>query len=156
MTRRVLVSALAAAAFAAIPVLHAATQENGRSDRLACINHIAVVYEENHGFDLYGSWESVGWLLDAPVDAHTQVIQSGAFTIDDYIQPASLTSLVLTPFLRGDFADHTAHDTTSILATIERRFGLSPPSTREAAVRDLSSVHWAKSSNDDSVEVRGR
>jgi len=121
MKRRVFVSSLAAAAFAAIPVLHGAAQENGRSNRLARINHIAVVYEENHGFD-----------------------------------DLSLTSLVVTPFLRGDFVDHTAHDTTSIPATIERRFGLSPLSTRDAAVRDLSSVYSAKSPNDDSVEARGR
>ncbi len=33
--------------------------------------------------------------------------------------------------------DDTEHDTTSILATIEHRFGLAPLTTRDAAVADL-------------------
>jgi phospholipase C len=53
---------------------------------------------------------------------------------------------VLSPFLRGDFVvDHTQYDTTSIAATIERRFDLEPLSSRDAAVHDLSSVFRAKS-----------
>jgi phospholipase C len=39
--------------------------------------------------------------------------------------------------------DHTQHDTTSIVATIERRFDLAPLSSRDAAVHDLSSVFHA-------------
>ena len=39
--------------------------------------------------------------------------------------------------------DHTEHDTTSILSTIEHRFGLDPLGTRDAAVHDLSSVFTA-------------
>ena len=38
-----------------------------------------------------------------------------------------IPALVLAPGLKRDFAvDHTPHDTTSILATIEQRFGLKP------------------------------
>jgi phospholipase C len=41
----------------------------------------------------------------------------------------------------GDFdrsgVDHQAHDTTSILATIEHQYGLAPLSSRDAAVTDL-------------------
>lgn len=56
-----------------------------------------------------------------------------------------LPALVISPFLRGDFVvDHTQHDTTSILATIEHRYGLAPLSARDAAVQDLSSVFSAK------------
>ncbi len=52
-----------------------------------------------------------------------------------------IPALVIAPFLKRDFAvDHVVHDTTSILATIERRFGLAPLGTRDAAVKDLSSV----------------
>jgi phospholipase C len=36
--------------------------------------------------------------------------------------------------------DGTSYDTTSIMATIERRFGLAPVATRDADVADLSSV----------------
>jgi phospholipase C len=56
-----------------------------------------------------------------------------------------IPTLVISPFLRGDFVlDHTQHDTTSILTTIEHRFGLDPLSTRDAAVLDLSTVFDAK------------
>jgi phospholipase C len=54
---------------------------------------------------------------------------------------------VISPFLRGNFVvDHTQYDTTSIAATIERRFALAPLSSRDAAVHDLSSVFHAKQS----------
>jgi hypothetical protein len=33
--------------------------------------------------------------------------------------------------------DETEHDTTSVLPTIEHRFGLEPLSSRDAAVADL-------------------
>jgi acid phosphatase len=56
-----------------------------------------------------------------------------------------IPALVVSPFLRGNFVvDHTQYDTTSILATIEHRFGLAPLSTRDAAVNDLSNVFAAK------------
>jgi acid phosphatase len=58
-----------------------------------------------------------------------------------------LPALVVSPFLRGNFVvDHTQYDTTSILATIERRFDLAPLSSRDAAVHDLSRVFHAKQS----------
>jgi len=60
-----------------------------------------------------------------------------------------IPALVLSPRLRHRFAvDHTQYDTTSILATIERRFGLEPLSSRDAAVNDLLGAfrspgrHW--------------
>ena len=57
-----------------------------------------------------------------------------------------IPALVISPFLRGSFVvDHTEHDTTSILATIEHRFGLEPLSSRDAAVKDLSSAFQARS-----------
>ena len=56
-----------------------------------------------------------------------------------------IPALVIAPYLRGTFVvDHVQHDTTSILATLEHRFGLQPLGSRDAAVRDLSSVFVAK------------
>jgi acid phosphatase len=56
-----------------------------------------------------------------------------------------IPALVIAPRLRGDFVvDHTQHDTTSILSTIEHRYGLPALSSRDAAVNDLSSVFSAK------------
>ena len=55
-----------------------------------------------------------------------------------------IPALTIAPGIRGGFVvDRAKHDTTSILATIERRFGLPPVSSRDAAVRDMSSVFQA-------------
>jgi acid phosphatase len=52
-----------------------------------------------------------------------------------------IPALVVSPRLHDSFSvDHTEHDTTSILSTIEHRFGLPPLSSRDAAAADLSSV----------------
>jgi phospholipase C len=53
--------------------------------------------------------------------------------------------LVLAPGLRGrSVVDSASHDTTSILSTIEHRFGLAPLSSRDAQARDLSTVFAAR------------
>jgi phospholipase C len=52
-----------------------------------------------------------------------------------------IPALVLAPGLKHRAAvDHASHDTTSIMATIEHRYGLEPVSSRDAAVQDLSTV----------------
>ena len=54
-------------------------------------------------------------------------------------------ALILAPDLPGNFVvDHTEHDTTSILATIEHRFGVAALTNRDRTVPDLSSVWKAK------------
>jgi phospholipase C len=56
-----------------------------------------------------------------------------------------IPALIVSRFLRGNFVvDSTQYDTTSILATIEHRYGLAPLSPRDAAVNDLSNVFDAK------------
>jgi len=71
--------------------------------------------------------------------------QGGSGGVADQWGPGTrIPALVISPNLNGDFVvDHVAHDTTSILTTIEHRFGLAPLGTRDAAVRDLSSVYMA-------------
>jgi len=49
-----------------------------------------------------------------------------------------IPALVISRSLNHSGVDHTVYDTTSILATIERSFGLEPLSSRDAAVHDLS------------------
>jgi acid phosphatase len=50
-------------------------------------------------------------------------------------------ALILAPNLPGNFVvDHTEHDTTSVLSTIEHRFGVASLTSRDAQVADLSSV----------------
>lgn len=52
-----------------------------------------------------------------------------------------LPALVLGPHLKGQsVVDHTEYDTTSILATIEQRYGLAPLATRDAIVNSLVHV----------------
>jgi phospholipase C len=64
---------------------------------------------------------------------------------DEWGPGTRIPALVLARGLRGDFVvDHTQYDTTSIMATIERRFGLAPVSSRDAAVNDMSSVFSAR------------
>jgi len=52
-----------------------------------------------------------------------------------------IPALIVAPGLKRGFSvDHASHDTTSIMATIEHRFGLRPVSSRDARVQDLSTV----------------
>lgn len=52
------------------------------------------------------------------------------------------------PGTHGDFAvDHTQYDTTSIVKTIEQRYGLAPLSSRDAAVNGLANVFDAREAN---------
>ena len=46
-------------------------------------------------------------------------------------------ALVISPRLARSGVDHTQYDTTSILSTIEHRYGLDPLGTRDAAVNDI-------------------
>ena len=49
-----------------------------------------------------------------------------------------IPALLISPQLRRPFGvDHTSHDTTSIMATIEHRFHLAPLGSRDARVADL-------------------
>jgi len=59
-----------------------------------------------------------------------------------------IPALIIAPGTRGEFVvDHTQYDSTSIMATIEHRYGLAAIGTRDAAVNDLSSVFDAKEAN---------
>jgi phospholipase C len=69
----------------------------------------------------------------------TEGLSSGPH--DEWGPGTRVPTLIVTPFLRGSFVvDHTSYDTTSILATLERRYGLPPLGTRDAAIQDLSKV----------------
>ena len=69
---------------------------------------------------------------------HVAPPQGIAGATDQWGPGTRIPALLVSPVLKHPFAvDRTTHDTTSILATIERRFGLEPLTTRDAAVRDL-------------------
>jgi phospholipase C len=70
--------ALAGIALIAVVATGGAGAARG-DDQLQKINHIVVIYEENHSFDnLYGGWEGVNGLANADAAHTTQIAQSGA------------------------------------------------------------------------------
>jgi phospholipase C len=91
---------------------------------------VVVTYDE-----FGGQWDHV-----------TPPGQGGTAGAHDAFGPGTrLPALVIAAHLHDDFVvDHTTYDTTSILATIERRFGLQPLSSRDASVNDLSNVYQAR------------
>jgi len=51
-----------------------------------------------------------------------------------------IAAIAISPKFKHSGVDHTEHDTTSIMATIEHQYGLSSIGTRDAAVADLKSA----------------
>src|ERR1700693_4009118 len=76
--------ALLAAAIGVLTVAagSGAAAGNSDGDKLATVNHIVVIYEENHSFDnLYGGWERVRGLGGADAAHTTQLGQTGASSL---------------------------------------------------------------------------
>ncbi len=51
-----------------------------------------------------------------------------------------IPAIIVSPKARKGFVDHTLYNTTSILATIEHRFGLAPLGDRDAKAADFSAA----------------
>jgi phospholipase C len=51
-----------------------------------------------------------------------------------------IPAIIISPFAKRGFVDHTAYDTTSILKFIETRHGLAPLTDRDAAAADLGNA----------------
>src|SRR5690349_20856863 len=106
MFRRMLVLGSLALVGAAVTAF-AASADGGRKggNDLSKIDHIVVIYEENHSFDnLFGGWEGVNGLARADA-AHTrQVNQAGNLFACLKQDDVNLTS----PPLAGTCADATA------------------------------------------------
>src|SRR3954468_18718215 len=76
--RHGLAAGVAIAAFASVPVAMASGADGPGGDRLSQVDHIVVIYQENHSFDnLYGGWEAVRGLSSADAAHTTQVSQTG-------------------------------------------------------------------------------
>ncbi len=76
---------------------------------------IIITYDENGG-----RWDHVA----PPV-------------VDRWGPGARVPTIVISPFARRGFIDHTQYDTTSILKLIEERYGLAPLNARDAGAGDL-------------------
>ncbi len=57
--------------------------------------------------------------------------------IDRFGPGARVPTLIISPFARKGYVDHTVYDLTSILKTIETRFDLAPLASRDAMAADL-------------------
>ncbi len=79
---------------------------------------IIITYDENGG-----RWDHVA----PPV-------------VDRWGPAARVPAVIVSPFAKRRFVDHTRYDTTSILKFIERRWNLKPLGTRDAAANDLSNA----------------
>ncbi|MFL5343741.1 MAG: alkaline phosphatase family protein [Hyalangium sp.] len=79
---------------------------------------IIITYDENGGL-----WDHV-----APP------------TTDKWGPGSRIPAIIISPYARKGFVDHTSYDTTSILAFIEHRWDLEPLSTRDASVNDLTAA----------------
>ena len=49
-------------------------------------------------------------------------------------------AVIVSPYAKRGYVDHTPYDTTSILRFIEKRWGLAPLGTRDASVNDLTNA----------------
>ena len=79
---------------------------------------IIITYDENGGF-----WDHVA----PPVG-------------DRWGPGTRVPTMVISPFARRNYVDHTTYDTTSILALIETRWGLAPLSARDAAASNMTAA----------------
>lgn len=79
---------------------------------------IVVTYDENGG-----RWDHV-----APPK------------VDRWGPGTRIPAVIISPYARKGFIDHTFYDTTSILGFIEKRWGIKPLGTRDAAANDLTNA----------------
>jgi phospholipase C len=49
-------------------------------------------------------------------------------------------TIIVSPFAKRHFVDHTTYDTTSVLKLIETRWGLTPFGDRDAHAADLTNA----------------
>jgi phospholipase C len=61
-------------------------------------------------------------------------------TVDRWGPGTRVPTIVVSPFAKRGFVDHTLYDTTSILKLIETRFGLRPLASRDAAANDMTAA----------------
>jgi phospholipase C len=57
--------------------------------------------------------------------------------VDRWGPGARVPAIIVSPFAKKGYVDHTPYDTTSLLAFIENRWNLRPIATRDAMVQNL-------------------
>ena len=60
--------------------------------------------------------------------------------IDRWGPGSRVPTIIISPFARKGYVDHTPMETVSILSFIEKRYGLTPLGTRDAAAANMLSA----------------
>ena len=60
--------------------------------------------------------------------------------VDRWGPGTRVPAIIVSPFAKRHYVDHTPYDTTSVLAFIERRWNLRPLTTRDARANDLTAA----------------
>jgi phospholipase C len=60
--------------------------------------------------------------------------------IDQWGPGTRIPAVIISPFAKRGFVDHTVYDTTSIMKFIETRFELPPVAERDAKANDLTNA----------------
>jgi phospholipase C len=60
--------------------------------------------------------------------------------VDRFGPGSRVPAIIISPYAKKGYVDHTQYDTTSILKTIEVRWNLTPLGTRDAAAAPLTNA----------------
>ena len=138
-SRAFVVTALLAAAVIVVSGA-AGDPGNGEHKKLDKIQHIVVIYEENHSFDnLYGGWEGVNGRSDADAANTIQVGQGGAPYACLLLNDVNLTSPPLSPDCTdtttgSTFMSHFTNTPFSIEGFIPKTAKTCPPPGASSSV----------------------
>jgi phospholipase C len=104
-----------------------------------------VLSGERHVVELLGALRaSAEWQSTAVIITYDE---NGGFwdhvpppNVDRWGPGSRIPTIVISPFAKHGYIDHTLYDTSSILALIEHRFGLQPLGTRDAHANDMTAA----------------
>lgn len=92
---------------------------------------LVILYDEHGGF-----YDSVNpGTAPPPNDGAASTLNKNGFLFDVY--GVRVPAIVVSPWVTQGQVDHTVYDHASVLATVERLFGLSPLTDRDRNARDL-------------------
>ena len=60
--------------------------------------------------------------------------------VDQWGPGTRIPAVIISPFAKRGFVDHTVYDTTSIMKFIETRFDLRPVAERDGKANDLTNA----------------
>ncbi len=109
------------------------TYEAIRNSPLWSRSLLIVTYDEHGGF--YDSGEPGKAVEPDDGSPRDLSINKGGFLFDHY--GVRVPALVVSPLVPKGTVDHTVYDHTSVLATLERLYGLAPLTKRDAAANDV-------------------